>query len=136
LTTSRGINTNHKLERTVCPFTLWDIFISPQLLTSVCLFFQTYSLTGEKLEEFGSRGEEKGQFFSPECVAVDHLGFILVGDSGNARVKILQPNGTVVKVFGGRGTNPGKFSWVSGITVASNMDIIVTDAKNGCVQIF
>jgi len=95
-----------------------------------------YNLAGQKLEEFGSKGEEKGQFRSPECVAVDHLGFILVGDSGNARVQIFQPNGTLVRVFGGRGTNPGKFASVSGITIANNMDIIVTDAKNSSVHIF
>jgi hypothetical protein len=103
---------------------------------SIHLLFQTYTLTGEKLSEFGSMGEERGQFRSPECVAVDHLGFILVGDSGNARVQIFRPNGTLVRVFGGRGTSPGKFAWVSGITVANNMDIIVTDSKNSSVQIF
>lgn len=81
-------------------------------------------------------GEARGQFSSPQCVAVDHLGFILVGDSGNARVQIFQPNGTLIRVFGGRGTNPGKFAWVSGIAIANNMDIIVTDSKNSSVQIF
>jgi hypothetical protein len=103
---------------------------------SIHLLFQTYTLTGEKLSEFGSMGEERGQFRSPECVALDHLGFILVGDSGNARVQIFRPNGTLVRVFGGRGASPGKFAWVSGITVANNMDIIVTDSKNSSVQIF
>lgn len=97
---------------------------------------KTYTLTGEKLSEFGSMGEARGQFSSPQCVAVDHLGFILVGDSGNARVQIFQPNGTLVRVFGGRGTNPGKFAWVSGIAIANNMDIIVTDSTNSSVQIF
>jgi len=97
---------------------------------------KTYTLTGKKVGEFGSTGEERGQFRSPECVAVDHLGFILVGDSGNARVQIFRPDGTLLRVFGGRGTNPGKFAWVSGITIANNMDIIVTDSKNSSVQIF
>jgi len=127
---------NHKLKPTVCPFTPWDVFISLHLLISVCLLFQTYTLRGEKVSEFGSMGEERGQFRSPECVAVDHLGFILVGDSGNARVQIFRPDGTLIRVFGGRGTNPGKFAWVSGITIANNMDIIITDSKNSSVQIF
>jgi hypothetical protein len=81
-------------------------------------------------------GEARGQFSSPECVAVDHLGFILVGDSGNARVQIFRPTGTLVRIFGGRGSGPGKFAWVSGIAVTNNMDIIVTDSKNSSVQIF
>ncbi|PNF25479.1 hypothetical protein B7P43_G05998 [Cryptotermes secundus] len=97
---------------------------------------KTYSLTGERLSEFGSMGEARGQFHSPECVAVDHLGFILVGDSGNARVQIFRPNGTLVRIFGGRGSSPGKFAWVSGIAVTNNMDIIITDSRNSSVQIF
>jgi hypothetical protein len=105
----------------------------------VALFYfllQIYSLAGERLSEFGSTGEARGQFRSPECVAVDHLGFILVGDSGNARVQIFRPSGTLVRVFGGRGSSPGKFAWISGIAVTNNMDIIVTDSKNSSVQIF
>lgn len=47
---------------------------------------KTYTLTGEKVSEFGSMGEERGQFRSPECVAVDHLGFIFVGEIGRAHV--------------------------------------------------
>lgn len=97
---------------------------------------KTYSLIGERLSEFGSMGEARGQFRSPECVAVDHLGFILIGDSGNARVQIFRPNGTLVRIFGGRGSSPGKFAWVSGIAVTNNMDIIVTDSRNSSVQIF
>lgn len=88
------------------------------------------------MTEFGTKGEEGGQFCSPECVAVDHLGFIFVGDSGNTRVQIFRPNGTLVRVFGSRGTNSGKFAWVSGIAIANNMDIIVTDYKNSSVQVF
>ena len=67
---------------------------------------------------------------------MDHLGFIYVGDSGNARVQIFRPNGSFVKVFGSKGSNPGKFAWVSGITITKSMDIIVTDSKNSTVQIF
>jgi len=88
------------------------------------------------VSKFGSTGKEWGQFRSPECIAVDHLGFLLVGDSGNARVQIFRPNGTLIRVFGGTRTNPGKFAWVSGITIANNMDIIFTDSKNSSVHIF
>lgn len=51
-------------------------------------FFQikTYNLNGDLLQEFGSFGKNPGQFRSAEVVAVDPLGFILVGDAGNARV--------------------------------------------------
>lgn len=46
---------------------------------------------------FGSRGRNKGQFESPESVAVDDEGFIVVGDSGNGRVQVFHPNGRFVR---------------------------------------
>ncbi|KAJ9587567.1 hypothetical protein L9F63_018998 [Diploptera punctata] len=95
-----------------------------------------YSPTGEKLNEFGSMGVGHGQFRTPECVALDRMGFILVGDSTTARVQIFRPDGILIRVFGGNGSSPGKFAGVNGIAVSDNMDIIVTDTKNGSVQIF
>ncbi|XP_067005421.2 tripartite motif-containing protein 3 isoform X2 [Anabrus simplex] len=97
---------------------------------------KVYSLKGEKLHEFGSLGGSRGQFRSPECIALDPSGFILVGDSGNARVQIFRPNGNLVRTFGGRGTGPGKFAWVSGIHVTAEYEVIVTDFKNHCMQVF
>ncbi|KAF4527079.1 hypothetical protein B566_EDAN015714 [Ephemera danica] len=45
--------------------------------------------------EFGSSGAARGQFRTPECVAVDKMGFILVGDSGNGRVQVFRPNACI-----------------------------------------
>lgn len=45
-----------------------------------------FNLNGDLLQEIGSFGKNPGQFRSAEVVAVDQLGFILVGDAGNARV--------------------------------------------------
>lgn len=53
--------------------------------------------TGERVLMFGSRGVNKGQFETPECVAVDPEGFILVGDSGNGRVQVFRPNGNFIR---------------------------------------
>ena len=97
---------------------------------------QIYSLAGKILQEFGSMGVGHGQFQTPICVALDRLGFILVGDSTTSRVQIFRPDGTLIRVFGGRGSSPGKFARISGIAVRENMDIIVTDSKTGSVQIF
>lgn len=87
-----------------------------------------------KILEFGSLGQRKGQFRHPEVLTVDPLGFILVGDSGNSRVQVFKPTGQLVRVFGGYGTEPGKFSWISGICVTKQLDIIISDTKNHCVN--
>lgn len=89
-----------------------------------------------KIMEFGSLGQRKGQFRQPECLAVDPMGFILVGDSGNCRVQVFKPNGQLVRVFGRLGSEPGKFGWISGIYVTKQLDIIVSDTKNHSVNFF
>lgn len=89
-----------------------------------------------KIVEFGSLGHRKGQFSQPEVLAVDPMGFILVGDSGNCRVQVFKPNGQLVRVFGRWGNEPGKFAWVSGILVTKQLDIIISDPKNHAVNFF
>ncbi|XP_004933397.1 RING finger protein nhl-1 [Bombyx mori] len=87
-----------------------------------------------KILEFGSTGQRKGQFRQPEVLAVDPMGYILVGDSGNCRVQVFKPTGQLVRVFGGFGTQPGKFGWISGIHVTKHLDIIICDTKNHTVN--
>ncbi|XP_039759236.1 RING finger protein nhl-1-like [Pararge aegeria] len=89
-----------------------------------------------KIIEFGSLGQRKGQFRQPECLAVDPMGYILVGDSGNCRVQVFKHNGQLVRVFGRLGSEPGKFGWISGIYVTKELDIIVSDTKNHSVNFF
>ncbi|XP_063830655.1 tripartite motif-containing protein 2-like [Ostrinia nubilalis] len=89
-----------------------------------------------KIIEFGSMGQRKGQFRQPEVLAVDPLGFILVGDSGNCRVQVFKQNGQLVRVFGGVGSAPGRFGWISGIYVTKQLDVIISDTKNHCVNFF
>lgn len=89
-----------------------------------------------KIVEFGSLGQGKGQFRTPEVLTVDPMGFILVGDSGNCRVQVFKPNGQLVRVFGRLGVEPGKFGWISGIHVTKQLDIIVSDSKNSTVNFF
>ncbi|KAL0869875.1 hypothetical protein ABMA27_006078 [Loxostege sticticalis] len=89
-----------------------------------------------KIVEFGAMGQRKGQFRQPEVLTVDPLGFILVGDSGNCRVQVFKQNGQLVRVFGGLGSAPGRFGWISGIYVTKQLDVIISDTKNHCVNFF
>lgn len=43
-------------------------------------------------------GSAEGQFKFPRGVAVDENGFIIVGDSGNNRIQVFNPDGTFLKV--------------------------------------
>lgn len=95
-----------------------------------------YDMNGNKKLEIGTKGGEKGQVRSPEVVAVDSFGCILVGDSGNHRLQIFRPDGTLIRIVGEKGNSPGKFLWISGITITDENEIIVSDSKNKSLQIF
>lgn len=98
---------------------------------------QNTSWSAELTLTLGTKGQLKGQFYNPECVAVDNQGFILIGDSGNGRIQICRPDGKVVRMFGNiKGHSSGHFSWISGIAVTEDWDIIVSDFKNHCVKMF
>ncbi|KAK7020631.1 hypothetical protein SK128_019457 [Halocaridina rubra] len=92
--------------------------------------------TGTRELMFGSRGKHKSQFESPESIAVDPEGFILVGDSGNGRVQVFRPNGNFVRFLGSRGHSHGEIGWVSGIALSKSLDVVVTDFKNNLVAVF
>ena len=46
---------------------------------------------------------------SARGVAVDDQGYIIVGDSGNNRIQVFEPDGTFLKAFGSWGSQDGEF---------------------------
>ena len=63
-------------------------------------------------------------------------GFVLVGDNGNGRIQIFRQNGNFVRSLGSKGTGHGQFSWISGLIVTRDMEIIASDFKAHAVQVF
>lgn len=51
------------------------------------------------LEFICFEGTDEGQFKFPRGIAVDDQGYIIVGDSGNNRVQIFNPDGSFLKVI-------------------------------------
>ena len=52
------------------------------------------------IKQLGMKGIEKGQFTFPHSLAVDNLGNIYVGDTGNKRIQKFSPNGTFLTSWG------------------------------------
>ena len=95
-----------------------------------------FSVDGEKLSSFGTKGSAPGQLLSPRGVAITDTGDILVCDSGNNRIQLFSPNGKSVKCVGTEGNGPLQFNlplWVA-IHPHSNQ-IYVTERGNHRVQI-
>ena len=85
---------------------------------------------------FGLEGSEAGRFHSPTHIAVSPSGQILVTDSLNFRVQVLNPQGKFISTFGAAGDSPGYFSRPKGVAVDSDGNIYVVDALFDNVQIF
>lgn len=102
-----------------------------------------------------NEGSGDGQFKFPRGVAVDENGFIIVGDSGNNRIQIFNPDGTFLKVnfqcfclkkftifvailknFGQWGSGEGEFKGLEGVAISSTGNILVCDRENHRIQVF
>lgn len=86
---------------------------------------------GRLVTQFGSRGEGPGQFLMPTDVAVDHSGFIYVGEyGGNDRISKFAPDFGYVLSFGRPGSGPGELQRPQSLHVASDDTLWVADSCN------
>jgi DNA-binding beta-propeller fold protein YncE len=87
--------------------------------------------------QFGSSGSGDGQFNSPEGVALDSAGNIVVADTQNHRIEVLSPTGGYVTSWGGNGTGDGQFAVPQGLAYdALNNHVVVADTDNDRIQVF
>ncbi len=91
--------------------------------------------TAEMKFSFGSFGSSKGQFNTPDSIAIDAHGNIYVTDSGNHRVQVFDSTGVFQGSFGSFGTGDGEFNTPTGIAITDDY-IYVCDSGNHRVQIF
>ena len=96
----------------------------------------TFTLDGDYVGKFGTRGTGRGQLSSPYGVAVDLYGFILVADTCNHRVSIFDKYGNFINCFGSRGLAIGQLQYPHRIAVSANGNIYVSDRYNNRIQIF
>jgi len=68
-------------------------------------------------KQLGTKGIEQGQFTNPHSLAVDNIGNIYVGDTGNKRIQKFSPNGTFILSWGSVGSNDGQFSGLHDLAV-------------------
>ena len=96
----------------------------------------TFTLDGDYVGKFGTRGTGPGQLYNPRSVAVDLHGFVLVADIYNNRVSIFDKDGNYINCFGSKGSAIGQFQYPHGIAVGANGSIYVSDLGNKRIQIF
>jgi len=84
---------------------------------------------------FGTQGEEDGQFWFPNGIAVDSQGRIYVSDSNNGRMQAFDKNGKLLFKIG-RGMSRGDLSIPRGIAVDSDGRLLIVDTYRGAVQAY
>ena len=77
-----------------------------------------------------SNGSETITFDSPEGVAFDNAGNILVADTGNHRIVKLSAAGVFVQSFGSEGSGDEQFNKPKGLDVDTSGNIVVADSEN------
>ena len=91
---------------------------------------------GKKINSFGSKGSERGQFTNPGSIAVTPKGTILVGDSGNHRIQELTMEGECIACVGEKGNGPLQFQNPRGITINKPTgQVFVADKDNHRIQV-
>lgn len=76
-------------------------------------------------------------FYGPHGIAVDpRNGNVVVTDTLNHRILVLDPSGNFIRQFGREGTGPGEFSHAKGVAVGPEGTIYVSDYFQDRIQKF
>lgn len=84
----------------------------------------------------GTKSPEKGHFDSPAGVTIDSGGNLFVLDTNNNRIQRLDPDGTVLEIFGDPGSADGLFSAPLRLKFNSEGILWVADTDNNRLQSF
>ena len=95
-----------------------------------------FSLRGDYLTKFGSRGSGDGQFNNPQGLCFNSKGLLYVVDHDNYRVQVFRENlfqkNVFLFKFGSKGRNPGQLQCPRKIAVNSSDQVYVTDQSLAC----
>jgi len=81
-------------------------------------------------------GEGRGEFDYPQGLALGPGGHVLVADTNNHRIQVLDTLGGFVQAIGSEGEKPGHFSYPSHVRVAPDGRIFVADLNGRRIQAF
>lgn len=95
-----------------------------------------YDLANRRFESvWGKPGQGRRQFRYPFLVDLSADGYLLVVESINTRVQMLNPDGKFVRFIGAWGVNAGQLFRPKGVAIDGNR-VFVTDSYLGSVQVF
>jgi len=105
---------------------------------------QVFNTKGDYLRSWGhfertesvQEGTPDG-FFGPRDITLDAEGNVYVADTGNKRIRVYTPTGTLLRTIGTGGSGPGQLNEPVGIVIDNvNKRIYVADTWNKRIQVF
>ncbi len=96
----------------------------------------TVWVKGRQEIQFGKKGVHPGELTFPKAICATLDGNIYMADTGNDRVQVFYPDGTLNFEFGRAGWKPGEFRNPQVIAVNSKGVIYVADTNNNRIQMF
>lgn len=94
------------------------------------------TLDEDYISEFGSYGEEDGQFVWPTSIALDQEGNAYVADEWLNRITIFNGDGEYLRKWGTSGSGPGELDRPAGLAISSDGHIFISDSRNHRIQKF
>jgi len=101
----------------------------------ILIFDSDFNSDSFSITRFGYEGTGPGGFSTPQDIAIDPKGKILVADTFNNRIQIFDSKGEFIKSFGKKGTGPGEFDYPHGLAIDSQGRILV-GSGNHRIDIF
>jgi len=98
---------------------------------------KVFSPVGDLLMTYGHEGSGEGQLQCPEGVAFLNETELVIADSENNRICVVNTTTEkLVRTFGCHGSKNGQFIYPSGLNIDDEGNIIVCDHRNNRVQVF
>lgn len=95
-----------------------------------------YSPDGKLRRQFGSLGDDEGQFEAICGIAIDGDGTIYVADQRSISVQVFDRQGNFLRGWGRHEMGKSNFSLPSGIAIDSQGHIVVTDELRHEIKLF
>jgi DNA-binding beta-propeller fold protein YncE len=97
---------------------------------------QKFSPQGEFLLQWGTHGEELGQFRRPQGILVDSHDRIWVADACNHRIQVFNTQGELLFHWGRQGDAPGELYYPYNLAMDADGNVYVCEYGNHRIQKF